>query len=458
MNWFSRFRIWLASVIVVDVGRDNDGVDRPLFSSGTLIDKDWAELYSELNDAREAWRRNPMARRIVGMITSYVIGAGVRVSSDNVQLQKFIMEFWDHPRNRMDFRLNTWCDEMVRSGELFPVLHTNPVDGMSYVRAIPASQIEEVRWRDGDYEEELAYRETSGPGEDEKWWLSPLGDEVAGDKLKPWMLHYAVNRPVGAVRGESDLAAILVWLRRYTAWLEDRVRMNASARAFLWVVTAPKQMLTELRERYRRPPEPGTVVFAADGGERWEAVTPNLNARDASLDGRAIRWMIAAGGPGTSLVDFGEGADANLATARVAGEQRKRFLLRRQGYFCWMLADLTATAYNRYLDVRGLRWKRATVADVIVSRPDISTEDNNELAAAVGALVGSLQGLEGIVGDSEALRAFGLRLYVKFLGESITDKEFEQLLEGVRDESGKADGGGSTSGAGTGNSQPPLVD
>jgi hypothetical protein len=42
------------------------------------------------------------------------------------------------------------------------------------------------------------------------------------------MLHYAVNRPVGAVRGESDLAPILPWLRRYNRWLEDRVRLNAA--------------------------------------------------------------------------------------------------------------------------------------------------------------------------------------------------------------------------------------
>jgi hypothetical protein len=40
------------------------------------------------------------------------------------------------------------------------------------------------------------------------------------------MLHYAINRPVGAVRGESDLAPLLRWLSRYAAWLEDRARLN----------------------------------------------------------------------------------------------------------------------------------------------------------------------------------------------------------------------------------------
>ncbi len=432
MNWWLRFRAWLASVVAVDVGKPNDGVDRPLFSSGTQIDKDWSALYRELTDAREAWRKNPLARRIVGLITSYVVGAGIRVSSDNPQFHRFIGAFWSHPRNQMDFRLDAWCDELSRSGELFPVLFTNPHDGMSYVRAIPASQIEEVRWRDGDYEEELAYRETTGPQEEEKWWRSPVGDNGEGDELKPWMLHYVINRPVGAIRGESDLASILPWLRRYNRWLEDRVRLNGAVRSFLWVVNAPRRLLGDLRERYRKPPEAGTVLVAEDS-EEWTAVAPSLQARDASADGRAIRWMVAAGGPGTSLVDFGEGEDSNLATARAAGEQRRRFLLRRQSYFCWVLADLTVTAYNRYLDVRGLRWKRATIADIVVSRPDISTEDNQTLAEAVVALVDSLQGLELLVGESDALRSFALRLFVKFVGESVSEEEFSALLDGRRE-------------------------
>ncbi len=50
------------------------------------------------------------------------------------------------------------------------------------------------------------------------------------------MLHYAINRPVGALRGESDLAPLLRWLSRYAAWLEDRARLNRFRTAFLYVV------------------------------------------------------------------------------------------------------------------------------------------------------------------------------------------------------------------------------
>ena len=64
MNRFQRWVAWLATVTAVPVGRPNDGVNRPL--SGALltpIDKPWGEQFQELADAREAWRRSPLARR-----------------------------------------------------------------------------------------------------------------------------------------------------------------------------------------------------------------------------------------------------------------------------------------------------------------------------------------------------------------------------------------------------------
>ena len=443
---------FLNRVRAVAVGRPNDGVDRPFFSSGTEIDKEWSLLLAEINDSREAWRKNPMARRIVGLTTAYVIGAGMSATSDDETLKKFIEAFWDHPQNRFALRLDDWSDELARAGELFIALFVNPQSGMSYVRLVPASRIEEVRWRDGDYETELAYRETSEPARPDRWWISPhyadaaaRGEEPpqagqqepipASDEppaTRPWMLHYAVNRPIGALRGEGDLAPLLIWLRRYNRWLEDRVRLNAAVRAFVWIVTAPRRAVSDLKERYKRPPDPGSVIVAEES-EQWQAVTPNLQARDASADGRAIRWMIAAGGPGTSLVDFGEGEDSNLATAQASAEQRRRFLLRRQAYFAWMLADITATAFNRHQHAqRPSAQTAASAADVLIVKPDISTEDNAAVAKAATDLVKSLLDLRTLLGDSNALRRFGLRLFVRYAGESVSEQEFERLLNGEK--------------------------
>jgi len=228
---------------------------------------------------------------------------------------------------------------------------------------------------------------------------------------------------VGALRGESDLAAVLKWLRRYSGWLEDRVRLNAALRAFLWIVYAPGRRLAELQAQYRRPPADGTVIIAEEGAERWEAVTPKVEGQDAAPDGRAIRWMIAAGSPGLSLVDFGEGEDANLATAQAMRDMRRAFLRQRQDYFGFVLADVVAYAY-RLSTGRTVDHK-----DLQVDAPDISPEDNIQLAQAVSSLSSSFSLMNIVIGRSPTWQARAVRWFVKFLGERIGEEEIRQILE-----------------------------
>ena len=406
----------------VPVGKDNDGINMPIFSSGSDIDRPYHELLDDVSNSLDAWRKHPLARRIVNLISAYVVGDGIRISSKYAPLDKFINDFWLHSRNRIILRQAEWCDELTRSGELFLVLFTNPIDGMSHVRAVPASRIDKIEWKDGDYEVELRYHEKGDglPGIEDKgtWWHS-FDSEEAKDPNVPIMLHFAVNRPVGALRGEGDLNPILPWLKRYSAWLEDRVRLNAGMRSFLWIVYAPARLMQSLREKYRRPPEPGSIIIAEEGAEKWEAVTPQLHAADAAMDGRAIRWMIVAGGPGTSLLDLGEGEDANLASGTVMVDMRRRFLRRRQSYFSWMLVELTMRAYERSRGIRNANRRGITHTDFIVDAPDISSEDNQKLAAAVRDLSDSLTNMQALMGDSTTFREFSLRLFAKFAEEDL---------------------------------------
>lgn len=459
MTWVERVRGWLAArlaVVGVAPGKPGDGLAPMGASMWEMLDKSWGEQQQELLDVREAWRKNPLARRIVGLVTAYVVGNGVTVTSEYRPLKKFIAAWW--AANNMDMRLADWCDALTREGELFVVLYP-ALDGTTQIRVRPAAVIDEVRVNPEDYEDEWMYHDaTLGFQDDDKsWWRGP---SQAGPG-QPVMLHYAINRPVGSIRGESDLAPILAWLQRYSGWLQDRVRLNAGVRAFLWVVNAPGRLHGSLMEKYTRPPEPGSVVIA-DEGETWTAVAPNLHANDASNDGRAIRWMITAGGPGTSLLDFGEGEDSNLATGQVMTEMRRRFLRRRQDYVRWMLVDILLHAWRFHVAGRRLSVRPVTVADVTVAMPDISAEDNQTLASAANALADSLVKLGGIVGQSDALRRVALRWFVKFAGEQLSEREFEEILSnGQSDDStssstgdsgaeGGSDGAGVADGAGRG--------
>ena len=404
------------------VGLPDDGVTRPLGSAGAANDRGFGTLVEEYRDGLSAWRENPYARRIVNLTSAYVCGDGITVSSARPAVQKFLDAFWLHPENRLHLRQVEWCQELSRSGELFVALFPDETTRMVYVRAIAANRIDEIQWRDGDYEAETRFHEIpdSIDDPDGRWWNAPRADPQGSG---PWVLHYAVNRPVGALRGESDLAAVLKWLRRYSGWLEDRVRLNAAMRAFLWIVYAPGRRLAELQAQYRRPPADGTVIIAEEGAERWEAVTPKVEGQDAAPDGRAIRWMIAAGSPGLSLVDFGEGEDANLATAQAMRDMRRAFLRQRQDYFGYVLADVVAYAY-RLSTGRTVDHK-----DLQVDAPDISPEDNIQLAQAVSSLSSSFSLMNIVIGRSPTWQARAVRWFVKFLGERIGEEEIRQIIE-----------------------------
>ena len=111
-----------------------------------------------LRDALEAWRVNPLARRIVGLTSQYVVGGGITFSCAHAPTAAFLNTFWNHPLNRIPIRAYEWCDELTRTGNLFLLISTD-ASGMSYVRAAPASQVKAIHSRENDLDQETAYRD-----------------------------------------------------------------------------------------------------------------------------------------------------------------------------------------------------------------------------------------------------------------------------------------------------------
>ncbi|MDD5371470.1 MAG: hypothetical protein PHQ40_20520, partial [Anaerolineaceae bacterium] len=232
-----------------------------------------------LRQALEAWRVNPLARRIVELTSQYVVGGGISLGSLHPGVHKFLDAWWNHPFNRMPVRVFELCDELTRAGELFLLVSTDAA-GMSYVRAIPAGEISAVETAQNDTEQELSYKQRSGGVGDEATWpaYDPRDDSTDEQgRFKTVMLHYAINRPAGAVRGESDLAPLLRWLARYSAWLEDRARLNRFRQTFLFVVRARFASESERQARQAAlniaPPPPGSILVT-DPSEEWSVLNP----------------------------------------------------------------------------------------------------------------------------------------------------------------------------------------
>ena len=432
-----RFRAALATVTAYPVSDTNyDGVQRPLYTSGTEIDKTWGELYQDQIDAAELWEEHPYATRIIEITTAYVIGSGVSLETDNEQLAKFIDTFWNHDKNDMDDRLSDLADELWRAGELFLSFHPNKHVPEWYIRPLPACTIEGVVWQPGDYENELFYVQTPPETADEPIkWYTPAGirmlleEDGEMDKTRPFCLHFTINKRVGAIRGLSDLAFVSDWLIYYKTWLEDRVRLNAAIRFFLIWFKVRRGQAQRIRERYQKQPDPGTVVVEEDGVE-MNAVAPNLNARDSAADGVQLRYKFVAGTRGLSLSDFGETDDSNLATAKATAENRRRFMLRRQVKFATILRAAIVECYNRSVEVGMIAGEKVSRKDIKVVRPDISTTDNELIASAAKDLMNMMAEGVGVFGITEEYKRMCLELLMRYTETELTMEQIDAILAG----------------------------
>ena len=382
-------------------------------------DRPWSDTQTAAVDTLAAWRDNPLARRIVALTTDYVVGDGIALGSTVPEVVAFIRRLWDHPLNRLGMRLYAWCDELTRGGELFLALATNPGDGLTYVRALPAARIDRIETDPDDLECEWRCHELLSPGAAAdgavdltgRWWPTPR--TAAPDE--PCLLHFAINRPVGAIRGEGDLAPLLPWLRRYREWLEDRVRVNRLRNSFVWQVklhNAEPADLERKRQQYRRPPTAGSLIVS-DENEEWQALSAGVDAGDAASDGHALRLLIAAGA-GVPLHFLSEGDTATRATAAEMGGPTFRYYHHRQLHFVSLLEELVTVAARRAAALGKLRLPADGDLRLTHVLPDLTREDNLQLAQAMRAAAEALGVLHdrGWIDDAAALR-----LVYRFAGE-----------------------------------------
>ncbi|HRY21975.1 MAG TPA: hypothetical protein P5198_10705, partial [Flexilinea sp.] len=299
------------------------------------------------------------------------------------------------------------------------ILISSDVSGMSYARAIPSARIREIRTRDNDCEQVIAYKVIQPATDflyDEKWIQAA---DRLNPTLEPVMIHFAVNRTIGSIWGEPDLAPLLKWLSRYANWLEDRVRLNRYRNSFLFVVrthlAGEAQRLQRQSQLNAVPPVPGSILVTNEN-EEWSVLSPKLESMEAKEDGLALKKMIAAGA-GIPLHFLAEPESENKASAESAGESTCRHFEQRQQLFLNFLAELLQQVISRAALVNS----RIRPGDSVrITGDDISVRDNLALSQAGVNIAEVLSGLktQGLLSDDELLR-----ITYRFIGEELQDVE-----------------------------------
>ncbi len=372
--------------------------------------------YDVFQQCFEAWRDSPLARRIVELTSQYVVGSGFDIKCSDPKTKNFIDAFWQHPLNRMSSRVIELCDELTRTGNLFILLNTDKT-GMTFVRSLPAANIDQIVSSPNDIEQPVLFI-TKADAELESHTYPayiPNNDFTLPDGSFPQVvLHYAINRPAGAQWGEPDLSPILPWLKRYSAWLEDRVRLNRFRNAFLYVVTG--SFVSEEARKARQvtlaanPPTPGSVLVT-DASETWSVISPKLEALDASADSLALKKYIAAA-VGLPMHFLAEPESATRTTAEAAGGPTFRRFEQRQLFFSWLLSDLLSVIIARRALVD---YAISPSPELQITGADISARDNVSHSISTVNILNAFERLYdmGLISRRELLR-----IVYRFAGES----------------------------------------
>ena len=211
--------------------------------------------------------------------------------------------------------------------------------------------------------------------------------------------------------------------------------MHWAARAFLWIVTVPSNLVTAKSEQYRSAPDAGSIIVK-DDAEEWAAVSPDLKGFDAQFDMRAIRQMIDAGA-GMPPHWRGEATDVSLATAQAMEHSASRHLRRRQLYTRFIIQDLANHRIHPRLPARP-RTRQTQPRRHHVNMTDIDRVDNRDLADASHTIAQALEIAARTTSTtrSDTLRRLALRLILRFGGEQLDEATIDQIL----DEAGDAPG------------------
>jgi hypothetical protein len=319
----------------------------------------------------------------------------------------------------MPQRLCIWCDALVLFGEIFPVLFWNHVDGMSYVRNVPAKAIDQIHTKPGDYETHLSYHELTADLRGRTWRASEtVTQDWAGlPQNKPEMLHFAVNVPDGGVRGSGDLDPVLRWLKMYRDWLTDRWVINKAKGHYVWDLTIEGADRDELTARQRALAQATTEAggfYVHNDKESLKVVYPGIAADTVETDGRAMRLMIAAGG-GVALHHFGENDSLTRASAGSSDRGTLSHYAARQNdlvAFCQHLIDRAAWRAAQAGRLPYPQGGFRTSAEIA----ELTREDNLMLAQAANSMVSALVAAktQGWVDDETASA-----LMFKFAGEVV---------------------------------------
>lgn len=331
------------------------------------------------------WRSNPMARRIVEMMTDFVVGAdGLSIEAAADPVQEVIDEFWQDPRTNWDLRNRDIVRDLSIYGEIAFRKFVNDASGRVRYGVVDSGRIADILPDPDDMLVDKTILLTDGKGGSASPYDLIVYDDLTTPADPKWVgdyFYFAVNRALGVHRGIPDLFAIADYVDGYDQLLFNALERTGLINAFVWDVTldgADDTAIQMWMQKHPTAPPPGSVRVHNEK-EHWMAPAPTLGTQDVVEIGRAVKNM-GLGGAGLPEAWFAEGDSANRATLDAQGDPTYRMLQSRQKYVRAMFERMISVLLQESV---GGRLPKSVDTDFRINLPELDPTDTSTISTAL---------------------------------------------------------------------------
>jgi hypothetical protein len=383
----------------------------------------------------------PFGKRIVEVITSYVVGEGFKAAATDANVQEVVTKFWKDPVNNLDSSLKDWCDELTTFGELCLPVAVNPVDGSVRLCYIDPQLLDSVEY--GVIETAAGQQQITIPVAvhlrrkqsetvGQRLEIVRMDEDVNSPtfgQLKGDCFYFAINKAKGASRGLSELFSLADWIDVFDQMMFDFADRVRFLNAFVWHYTingADEKKLEEWQKKVtKNPPRQGSV-HVTNQNVKIEAQTPSFQGADMSQATRSIK-LYGLGGAGLPAWFFADPVDSNRSTAdEMTGPTGKKLTDRQnnlKGGVMQILVFVVQQAIYHGVLAEGV--------DTTLSMqvPDLMIKDLQKAAMTMGAVVNSVSIMaeNGFITQKTAARAS--HVVLTQIGIEVDPDEFDKAQE-----------------------------
>jgi len=271
-------------------------------------------------ESQIAYYRKPHGRGIIRTFVKFIIGAGVVVdfSEKDPEKLKAIIQWWK--KFTKNIKWFSFIVEIVRrafrDGEVF-ILKVRRKERNKTItfRFVDPAKIPDkgIHLVEGDAETVESY--------DIEWSINKRETIPAAD-----MIHFKLDADRNMPRGRPALEVQFPLLTKFAKWLDARMVLNyiRTSVALVREVQGSPMDLARLRGGYQanrstggetnkmKTLRPGSIL-STTAGSKWSMLSPNLDARDAAMDGRNLQLAMAAASGLPDVFVTGDYAQSNFA-------------------------------------------------------------------------------------------------------------------------------------------------